>query len=288
MESLSKVIMSQHDVKFEIVVPLKEKGKNTPLFAIPGIGGNILEFKHLSELIHEEQPFYALQTVGLDGKSNNLKSIEKIAKANIKAIKKIQPKGPYKIMGYSFGGLVAYEMARILVAQEDHIESVIILDVNVPDHSHNIAKDTNDMDNSILKVYNYIAQRHNIDLNIENLETLKGKEYDKIILEKLNNKGFDISQENYDTFTSVLKNNLNCMSQYNPKKIEKKINIALFRADNTNGDTKGESSSNDYGWNKLLSHNIDVYNLKGDHSSLLDKDNVHQVNLAIEKFYNGL
>src|SRR5260370_14205079 len=68
-----------------------------------------------------DQPFYALQPQGLDGKRPCLTSVTEMAERYIREIRRVQPEGPYRIGGYSFGGLVASEMAQQLRAQEQEV-----------------------------------------------------------------------------------------------------------------------------------------------------------------------
>ena len=82
-----------------------------------GSGGNVVGFRDLARHLGPDQPFYALQPQGLDGKRECLTSIPEMAERYIQEIKRVQPEGPYRIGGYSFGGLVAYEMAQQLEAQ---------------------------------------------------------------------------------------------------------------------------------------------------------------------------
>jgi thioesterase domain-containing protein len=75
-----------------------------------------------------DQPFYALQPQGLDGKLPCLSSIPGMAEQYLREIRRVQPEGPYRIGGYSFGGLVAYEMAQRLQADGQEVALLALLD----------------------------------------------------------------------------------------------------------------------------------------------------------------
>jgi len=111
-----------------ILVPIQTNGSALPIFAVPGAGGNVLSLQPLSEALGSDQPFYGLQAAGLDGKTLPLNSIEETAKDNITALKTIQPCGPYSLMGHSYGGVVAFEMARILLEREEKVSSLVLID----------------------------------------------------------------------------------------------------------------------------------------------------------------
>jgi len=101
--------------KDSVVVALRAGGTLRPVFAVPGVFGNVVGFADLARELGSEQPFYGLQSVGLDGAGAPLDSIEAMAKLYVNEIRSVQPYGPYAIIGACFGATVAYEMARHLL-----------------------------------------------------------------------------------------------------------------------------------------------------------------------------
>ncbi|QJB30481.1 amino acid adenylation domain-containing protein [Chitinophaga oryzae] len=118
--------------QWESIVAIQTEGSEPPLFFVPGIGGNVLYFYHLSRLLGNEQPFYGLQAKGLDGQQLPPTSVEEIAANYIREIKKIRPAGPYRLGGHSFGGKVAFEMARQLITCGEEVGYLAILDMTAP------------------------------------------------------------------------------------------------------------------------------------------------------------
>ncbi len=110
------------------LVPLQPEGSRPPFFCVHGVGGNVLGFRDLVRHLGNDQPFYALQPQGLDGKRECLTSVPEMAARYIQEIRKVQPRGPYRIGGYSFGGLVAYEMAQMLEAQGEQVALLALFD----------------------------------------------------------------------------------------------------------------------------------------------------------------
>jgi len=88
--------------------------ERAPLFCIHGAGGNVLNFKPLSVALGPDQPVYALQAQGVDGRLEPLDSIEAMAAQYVRAIREVEPSGPYRLIGYSAGGLIAFEVAQQL------------------------------------------------------------------------------------------------------------------------------------------------------------------------------
>jgi amino acid adenylation domain-containing protein len=110
------------------LVAIQAEGSRPPFFCVHGVGGNVVGFRDLARHMGTDQPFYALQPQGLDGKRPCLSSVSEMAERYIREIRRVQPEGPYRIGGYSFGGLVAYEMAQQLRAQEQEVSLLALFD----------------------------------------------------------------------------------------------------------------------------------------------------------------
>jgi aspartate racemase len=110
------------------LVAIQPEGSRPPFFCVHGVGGNVVGFRDLARHMGPEQPFYALQPRGLDGKQPCMTSVAEMAESYLREIRRVQPRGPYRIGGYSFGGLVAYEMAQQLRAQEQEVSLLALFD----------------------------------------------------------------------------------------------------------------------------------------------------------------
>lgn len=110
------------------LVPIQPHGSRPPFFCVHGIGGTVLRFRDLARHLGDDQPFYGLQAKGLDGKQPCASSVEEMAADYIRDIQQVQLGGPYFLGGYSFGGMVALEMAQQLRAQGEEVALVALLD----------------------------------------------------------------------------------------------------------------------------------------------------------------
>ncbi|MFN3695127.1 MAG: thioesterase domain-containing protein, partial [Ignavibacterium sp.] len=99
-------------LNWNTLVEIKKGNNKLPLFLIHGAEGNVLLYKDLAKHLHYDQPVYGLQARGLNGEDHIHRSIKEMAADYIKAIKSVQPKGPYNIGGYCMGGTVAFEIAQ--------------------------------------------------------------------------------------------------------------------------------------------------------------------------------
>lgn len=110
------------------VVPIQPKGKRPRLYVISGLGGNVIKFHSLAFHLGEDQPMYGLLPRGLDGKDSFLTRIEDMAACYVEAIRTVQPEGPYCLAGYSFGGIVAFEVAWQIMAQGGNVKFLGLFD----------------------------------------------------------------------------------------------------------------------------------------------------------------
>ena len=88
-----------------------------------------LAIMDLSRELGAEQPFYGLQSLGLDGTEAPRDSIEEMARRYISEIRSVQPHGPYALIGACFGGTVAFEMARQLLEAGEEVAFLGLLDL---------------------------------------------------------------------------------------------------------------------------------------------------------------
>ncbi len=94
------------------LVPIQTAGSRPPFFCIHGAGGNVLIYRKLSERLGADQPFFGLQSQGLDGKLPILRTVEEMASLYVDEIRRVRPQGPYLIGGYCGGGTIALEVAQ--------------------------------------------------------------------------------------------------------------------------------------------------------------------------------
>ena len=91
-------------------------GTKTPVFMVAGMGGNILNLRHMANLVGIDRQFYGVQARGLFGEDAPHTDLTEAARDYIGEIQQVQPHGPYILGGYSGGGLTAWEVARLLEA----------------------------------------------------------------------------------------------------------------------------------------------------------------------------
>ncbi|NET73537.1 MAG: AMP-binding protein, partial [Sphaerospermopsis sp. SIO1G2] len=249
-----------------VLVKIQSGGAKPTLFCAHPIGGNVLEYYSIAKYLGEEQPVYGLQSIGLDGKQAPLTKLEDMAKEYIKEMKSVQPEGPYYLLGYSFGGMLAFEIAQQLYRQGDTIAALVLLDRR----------------NSQFKALrpSFIKS---LEIHIKNLSQLDWKGRYKYFLNRVKYKY--VYQGDYSEFMmnqwgdsidseyeNVFRANLQAMNNYQPQVYPGKLTLLRCRVQPLN-----QALSDDLGWSHLVDGDVEVYPIPGDHFGLLKEPYVQDV-----------
>jgi thioesterase domain-containing protein/acyl carrier protein len=116
------------DTPWRSLARLTTTGSRPPLFFVTAGDGNSVGFGALARRLGNDQPFYALQPRGLDGRRLLEVGVESMARHYLQEIRQVQATGPYILGGRCFGTLVAYEMTRLLEAKGECVSALLVLD----------------------------------------------------------------------------------------------------------------------------------------------------------------
>ena len=129
VEKLSRLLdMGEKAVSWKSLVPIKPEGTKPPLYIVHGSGLTVLVFHSLAKGLDPDQPVYGLQARGLNGVDEPFDNMQDIAAYYISEMLEQNPDGPYNLAGYSFGGIVAFEMAKQLEALGKEVNMLAIFD----------------------------------------------------------------------------------------------------------------------------------------------------------------
>jgi thioesterase domain-containing protein len=187
-------------------------------------------------------------------------------------LKTIQPSGPYRLIGHSYGGVVAYEMARILLEQGEEISSLILLDSIAPSiMQRNPAYDEI---TELVEASRAVADLFGVqvEFDVEWLRQLSDEEKVHYLADLLNDRGLEINREQFAAFYRVYRANLLCYRAYTPSLLSSKIDVSLYCATQRRPDQPNYPS--DYGWRKLLQCPIRIYDVEANHFSILEKAHI--------------
>jgi amino acid adenylation domain-containing protein len=125
---LCEALREHRTARYVPLVVLKPGDGSPPVFIIHGLGGNVAGLVQMTRRMTYPGAVIGIQSRGLAGKDPPHTTVEAMAAVYMSEVKARQPDGPYNLCGYSFGGLVAFEMARRLRAAGDEVALVGLFD----------------------------------------------------------------------------------------------------------------------------------------------------------------
>ncbi|MBC1312640.1 amino acid adenylation domain-containing protein, partial [Trichormus variabilis PNB] len=270
IEQLSSFLDSPTDtLSWSALVPIRSNGNLSPIFCVHPGGGNVLCYHHLAYYLSPERPFYGLQCVGLNPKNQPHTSIEQMATHYIKELQTVQPHGPYFLSGWSFGGLVAFEMAQQLSRQGEQIALLALLDTTPPALSYR-----GEIDYAFLLVELFKDQ---LELCLEELRQFAPEEQITYVVEQAKQKNIFIETFDFDQaphLLKILQINAQALQNYQPQSYSG--SIVLLKAAETEEDF--ESS-----WKQLVEQ-IETVVVPGNHISMMSPPHIQNLVQKIQDF----
>src|SRR6266536_514555 len=141
IEHLANLLRGATDVDKSILRTIQEQGSQPPFFAAVLPGVNALGYLTLSKHMGSDQPFYMLQSPGPGPRAARrpyaAEEYEQVASDYIRAMRSVQPNGPYYVGGMCEGARIAFEMVRLLESQGHEVNLLAILDTWVIENTQN-------------------------------------------------------------------------------------------------------------------------------------------------------
>ncbi|WP_089941954.1 alpha/beta fold hydrolase [Candidatus Entotheonella palauensis] len=257
---------------FERVLPLRPRGTLRPLFCIHPAGGLSWCYAGLLRELHPERPIYGLQAAGIVAPALPPSSVEAIAKDYISALREIQPTGPYHLLGWSFGGLVAHAMACQLQHEGGAISLLTILDTFPPRLMDEKKIPT---DHEWLAEF---AQQIGLELPAPDDEPL-----DLLTLvEAARQAGYvlpGLDRDQAERMLGVLKTNAQLSQQFRPDRFQG--DLLLFAA------TQGQSSSPE-AWRAYVTGHVRVHEIDCKHADLTLPASIATIGRLLEQHLQAL
>ncbi len=108
------------------VVPIQPNGSRPPLFCVHGAAAGVSVYAPLAKRMGEDQPVYGVQGQGYDGYGITYRTVPEMARIYVEDIRRVQPHGPYVLMGFCIGGVLEFEMAQQLHAAGERVLLTIV------------------------------------------------------------------------------------------------------------------------------------------------------------------
>jgi len=247
------------------LVPIQTQGSRPPLFAI-----HTITFQDLPRHLGKDQPLYFLRygmAAEISNRSVRLPLLEELASHYIKEMQQVQPLGPYYLMGFSFGGMIAYEMASQLLANGHQVNFVGLLDTYLTSEKQ-------------LRPINKIISNLSGQSPSRLLELAKSKITDRV---KPDKSGSDFWPHMYTSAPDIA-----CGTGYQPKSYNGRV--TLFQG------WEQESkffvhTPPEQAWKKLLGDSLEVQQITGTHYNIFDEPHVKvlaaKIIACMDKAING-
>jgi amino acid adenylation domain-containing protein len=269
-EIANPIRQEQVSTTWSPLVLLRSGKPKPPLFCIHALGGTLFCYYDLVRKLGEDRPIYGLQSRGIDGQQPPLARVEDMASYFIRAIQTIQPQGPYFLVGYSFGGILAFEIARQLVEVGERVDFLGLVDIRSP----TVAKDT-------MSVRKWLSFHFN---KLKELQLKQQLEYfiDKIVFRisiktKGDAEGYkEVMTRKLSTFEmfkpellNILEANVLASKNYFPSVYSGRATLFWCEYQSLYIDRYP-----DLGWGQLVSGGVDTVDIPGEHLSLLTEPHV--------------
>ena len=265
IEKMAKILCgSDHNMEKSNLVILQSEGQSPPLFLIHPVSGNVFCYNYLAKQLGKKQPVYGIQYSGFYSEMLE-SSLEELAASYLKIIISKQKYGPFRIGGWSIGGLIAYEMVKQLEHKNITDSKLILLDTWAPDSlvynvSTNIMHLGIEFLNDIILTQN--SDRRKImpeDINdIDEIESLFQKSVELKVLPE------SLSAETLSELFNDYYANINALNEYQS---DYKVQSAMLI-------TTKNGHNDDQGWRNYVERKLEINNVAGDHYSLLNDINI--------------
>jgi aspartate racemase len=262
------------------LVAIQPNGSKPPLFFMHPMGGEILCYRPIAMHLGQDQPVYGLQPPGLDGKEPLLTRVEDMAALYIQQMQTIQPNGPYYIGGYSFGGIVALEIAQQLHRQGEKVGILAMIDTCLPGSEKRLP-----FINRVFEHINNFRQQGPAYLQRKLIGWREWGTY-QIRHKYMHLLGISQPLPEGDNHIDILGANHEAQTQYIFQEYSGRM-ILLRTDDKEREEATGMQYDPQFGWGELITGGIDVYHIPGSHYTLLDEPNVRvlaeKLKLCLEK-----
>lgn len=254
------------------LVPIcRGRADRRPLFCVHGAGGNVLNFKIISDRLGQDQPFYGLQAQGVDGRLAPLGSIEAMAAQYVEAVRTVEAHGPYRLAGYSAGGAIALEMAQQLKKDGAAVELLAMIDTLSPTAARRKASYF-----TKLWLMRHWSLKFALDWPARRRRGKLAQATYAQALEQVR-RGEPLPPELVEFH--LFRNFVDAQTRYQPQPYEG--SMALFKA--TQADTQYLGAGDSLGWSEHIRGDIRVTEIGGSHFTMMAEPGVSELIEAFKK-----
>lgn len=260
-----KARMSQ--AGFQPVLTLRKQGTRPPLFCLYSYEGDVDIYFNLAEALGEDQPVFGIRSPGLENLSRLPPSMELAAAEIVGCIQKIQPQGDLALVGYSWAGLLAFEVARQMAEREGISCFTALVGTDAPMGPTNFAFRLAHFARTFPRwLWNLISDRENRWQRLSRWQNMAGRTRQNLADSHLPMKNW--------VSTPIARHLVALMEEYQPLP-KGGLEVDLFRERNSYNSRPHPlfawqtSNLPDGGWNRWTRKPARIHWLEGDHSTIL-------------------
>jgi amino acid adenylation domain-containing protein len=287
-------------MSWSCLIELQASGSKTPLFFVHPGGGNVFSYYELARCLGSDRPFYAFQEPGLYKEQALFTSIEDMAAYYVEAMKTVQPEGPYFIGGWSLGGIIAFEMARQLFAQDQKVEQLLVLDSSAPisikeylgeEYKESEEDDDEHKEDAILLIELFGG----LEISKEDLEPIEGDKRIEYVLKRGMDMNFfppDVDLARARAYLELFRTNARARRKYLPQVYQGTLTLftpfTKFTLPPSDGSARSQRIAKliqdpTKGWCQLATGGVRVVEVPGDHQTMVGKLHVETLALRIRE-----
>ncbi|MGO2511670.1 amino acid adenylation domain-containing protein [Marinomonas polaris] len=257
-------------------LPIKSSGTDSPLFCIHPALGLAWGYAGLLRHLSKSTPVFGLQATGLRHAARLPESIEEMAEEYLLQIKNVQPKGPYRLLGWSFGGLVAHAIAEKLQAEDETVSFLCMLDSYPYKLDYQQPKNEADIVRAALLFLGYdLSTLEKLPINKEELASLLWRDYDDSSMSVV--QDIQKSQANImDRVQTIIENNLVLAGRFKPGKVDADL-LFFVAEDSVNGSMGNILEHQSNAWASRITGEIETHNISCRHQDMLDSEPLNAI-----------
>jgi amino acid adenylation domain-containing protein len=264
------------DVEFDVVLPIRTAGTALPLFCIHSVSGLSWSYSGLKTTFTADCPIYALQSQLLARPNFRYNCIAELAADHIAKIREIQPSGPYHLLGWSYGGLIAHEIATQLESAGEEVGMLAIMDTRNPEDHVKKAMAERKPDNASIIVSNFPAILKEIEF--ESLQGLTETEQTEL-LHRHQFVAPSMKENHVVVLFDVLREHLRLMPTFVPKKFN---GTTVYFSARTNSDDQNFLRNVDT-WRDLIGGPFINYDIDCIHTDMCESAPLSEIGALLKQ-----
>ncbi|MEU8680177.1 amino acid adenylation domain-containing protein [Streptomyces sp. NPDC048611] len=254
---------------FDVLLPLRTSGSQAPLFCVHPGGGLGWGYARLLRHIGTEFPVYALQARGMNERDTLPRSVDEMAEDYLLRIEQVQPHGPYYLLGYSFGGLVAHKIGSLLEQRGEKVALLALVD-SAP--SRGVEQEQPESVTSgfgMTSLYRGILELFGIEIDDEEEQSLTHERFIENLLPQ-NTTLSSFTADEIQRLMDIIINNIRIGASATQGRVS--TEALVFAAADENGSKLGR-----HAWDAHVDGGIEFHEIKTTHAAIMNEESLVRI-----------